>query len=44
MAGNIKICMSSMWDRVLQIQTLQAAFFTKNPEMAQLTLNKYLYK
>jgi len=39
MVGNIKICMSSIWDRELQIQILQAAFFTKNPEMTQRTLN-----
>ena len=39
MVGNIKICTSSMGDRELQKQILQAAFFTKNPEMPQLTLN-----
>jgi hypothetical protein len=44
MVGNIKMFMSSMGDRVLQIQILQDAFFTKNPGMAQLTLNQYSYK
>ena len=41
MEGNIKICMSS---RVLQIQILQDAFFTKSPGMAQLMLKQYSYK
>jgi hypothetical protein len=39
MVGNIKVHMSSKGDEVLQIHILQAAFFTKKPEMAQLTLN-----
>jgi len=43
MVGNIKICISSMGERILQIQILQATFFIKNPEMTQLTLTCYLY-
>jgi hypothetical protein len=39
MLDRIKISMTSMGDGVLQIQMLQDAVFTKNPEMAQRTLS-----